>query len=135
MPDQPKGREPGKGELSPEDKTRFESRVNELGDKLGKAKAAHVQQRTGGSVLQGRGMAYGFRMASEFVAAIIVGGLLGYVFDLWLGSKPWLFLVFFVLGLAAGILNVIRGYQKMQAEIATKTGGDIGRSIKDNDDD
>jgi ATP synthase protein I len=133
MPDQPKGREPGHGELSPEDKARFEARVNELGTKLGKAKASHGPKRTGGDALQGRGMGYGFRMASEFVAAILVGGLIGFVLDRWLGTQPWLFLAFFMLGLAAGCVNVFRSYQRMQKEIAAQTGGNIGTSVKDDD--
>jgi ATP synthase protein I len=135
MPDPTKGREPGRGEMSSEDRARFESRVNELGEKLGKAKAAHVPKRTVGDATQNRGMAYGLRMASEFVAAILVGGLIGFVLDRWLGTQPWLFLLFFVLGLSAGVLNVIRGYQRMQAEIAAKTGGNIGKSVKDDEDD
>ncbi len=134
MPDEPKRREPERGALSPEDKARFEHRVEELGEKLGKAKAAHSPKRSGGDALQGRGMAYGLRMASEFVAAIIVGGLIGFVLDRWLGTQPWLFLLFFMLGLAAGVLNITRGYQRMQNEIAAKTGGNIGQSIKDDED-
>jgi ATP synthase protein I len=33
---------------------------------------------------------------------------LGFALDRWLGTWPWLFLVFFVLGAAAGVLNVYR---------------------------
>ena len=135
MPDPVKGREPVGGEMSPEDKARFENRVHDLDEKLGKAKAAQGQKATGGDALQGRGMAYGFRMASEFVAAILVGGLIGFVLDRWIGTQPWLFLLFFVLGLVAGTLNLVRGYQSMQREFAAKTGGNIGKSVKDNDDD
>jgi ATP synthase protein I len=37
-----------------------------------------------------------------------MGAGAGYVVDRWLGSSPWGFLLFFFLGVAAGILNVIR---------------------------
>ena len=84
--------------------------------------------------MRGRGMAYGMRMAAELVAAVIVGGLIGYGLDYWLGSKPWLFLLFFVLGFAAGVLNVVRAYERMQKEIAARTGGRIGKSVPDDDD-
>ena len=44
----------------------------------------------------------------SFVLAVIMGAGAGYVVDRWLGSSPWGFLLFFFLGVAAGILNVIR---------------------------
>ena len=134
MPDPEQDRKPGRGELSPEERAAFESRVDKLGDRLKKAKAEHESGRQGGDTLQGRGMAYGFRMSSELVGAIVVGGLIGYGLDRWLGTTPWLFLVFFVLGFAAGILNLLRAYQQMQGEIAARTGGNLGKSVRDDDD-
>ena len=50
----------------------------------------------------------GFRAGVEVVSALAVGVGLGLVLDRWLGTWPWLFLVFFVLGSAAGVLNVYR---------------------------
>lgn len=50
----------------------------------------------------------GFRAGVEVVSALIVGVVLGLALDRWLGTWPWLFLVFFVLGAAAGVLNVYR---------------------------
>jgi len=50
----------------------------------------------------------GFRAGVEIVAALIVGVALGWSLDRWLGTFPWLFIVFFVLGSAAGIMNVYR---------------------------
>jgi len=136
MSEPPKGRPSDKGELSPEDKARFEQRVSDLGSKIDKVqseKKAEIEARED-KVIRGRGMAYGLRMSSELVAAIIVGGLIGYGLDRWLGSTPWLFLVFFVLGFAGGILNVMRAFQRMQAEISRETGGNIGHSVPDDDD-
>ena len=78
-------------------------------------------------------MAYGMRMAAELVSAIIVGGLIGYALDAWLGTKPWLFLLFFVLGFVAGVLNVVRGYERMQKDYLARSGGRIGHSVPDDD--
>lgn len=50
----------------------------------------------------------GLRAGVEVVSALVVGIGLGYALDRWLGTWPWLFLVFFVLGSAAGVLNVYR---------------------------
>lgn len=49
-----------------------------------------------------------FRIGVELVAALAVGVGIGYGLDLWLGTKPWLMVVFFFLGAGAGILNVYR---------------------------
>lgn len=134
MSDPPKDRNPGRGELTPEERAAFQRRVDGLGDRLDRAKAAHDPGPQGGDALRGRGMAYGLRMSSELVAAILVGGLIGYGLDRWLGTTPWLFLVFFMLGFAAGILNLLRAYRQMQGEIAARTGGNLGKSIPDDDD-
>lgn len=50
----------------------------------------------------------GFRVGVEVFAALAVGVALGLGLDYWLGTKPWLFIVFFLLGGAAGVLNVMR---------------------------
>ncbi len=50
----------------------------------------------------------GFRAGVEIVSALAVGVGLGLLLDRWLGTWPWLFLLFFVLGSAAGVLNVYR---------------------------
>ncbi len=50
----------------------------------------------------------GFRAGVEVVSALIVGVVLGLLLDRWLGTWPWLFLVFFVAGSVAGVLNVYR---------------------------
>jgi ATP synthase protein I len=56
----------------------------------------------------GSAMGLGLRAASEFAAAIIVGGLIGWRLDAWLGTKPAFLIAFFMLGVAAGVWNVIR---------------------------
>ena len=44
----------------------------------------------------------------SFVFAIVIGAVCGYYLDKWLGTGPWLFLLFILFGLAAGITNVYR---------------------------
>jgi ATP synthase protein I len=50
----------------------------------------------------------GLRAGVEVVSALIVGVVIGLGLDRWLGTTPWLFLLFFVLGAAAGVSNVYR---------------------------
>ena len=56
--------------------------------------------------LSGFGMA--FRIGTELVAALAVGVGIGLLLDWWLDTAPWLLVVFFFVGAAAGILNVYR---------------------------
>ncbi len=126
------------GGLSREDRAGFEKRLSSLDDKLNKTVTPREKARkeAASSVrVSGRGMAYGMRMATELVAAVIVGGLIGYGLDYFLGTKPWLFLVFFILGFAAGIVNLMRAYKRMQADIDAQTGGYLGEDMPDSDDD
>lgn len=75
-------------------------------------KASQPRREAGGgdqrSDQSGSAMALAMRAGSEFVAAIIVGGFIGWLLDALLGTKPWLMIAFFFLGVAAGVLNVIR---------------------------
>jgi ATP synthase protein I len=56
----------------------------------------------------GRAIGLGFRVLSEFVGAIIVGALIGRGLDMWLGTTPWLLILFLGLGSAAGFRNIYR---------------------------
>src|SRR6185503_11931116 len=127
---------PGQRQMSDDERAAFEGRISELGARLDKVKAQRQAEAEAelDAEMRGRGMAYGMRMAAELVAAVIVGGAIGYGLDRWLGSTPWLFLLFFVLGFAAGVLNVVRAYEKMQKEIMARTGGRIGHSVPDDED-
>jgi ATP synthase protein I len=49
-----------------------------------------------------------FRMSSEFIAGVIAGGGLGWLFDRLLGTSPWGMIVLLMLGFCAGIYNVMR---------------------------
>lgn len=53
-------------------------------------------------------LALALRVGSEFIAAIIVGGAIGWGVDRLAGSSPWGMIVFLMLGFAAGVLNVLR---------------------------
>jgi len=57
-----------------------------------------------------------FRLGTELVAATVVGTIIGFILDNWFGTKPWFIIIFFLLGVIAGILNVFRVAKKMQEE-------------------
>ena len=57
-----------------------------------------------------------FKLGTELVAAVAVGTIIGFILDSWFDTKPWLIIIFFFLGAAAGLLNVIRTANQMQKE-------------------
>tara|TARA_Y100001970_G_scaffold280474_1_gene389526 strand:- start:795 stop:1082 length:288 start_codon:yes stop_codon:yes gene_type:complete len=57
-----------------------------------------------------------FRLGTEMVAAVLVGTIIGFILDNWFDTKPILMVVFFFIGSAAGILNVIRTAKTIQKE-------------------
>ena len=56
------------------------------------------------------------KLGTELVAAVVVGTIIGFILDNWFDTKPWFIIIFFFLGTAAGILNVIRTANRMQKE-------------------
>ena len=86
-----------------DDRDTFAKRLAEARAKQGLDKAAAEK----GALASGT-WGVGFRAGVEVVSALIVGVVLGLALDRWLGTWPWLFLVFFILGAAAGVLNVYR---------------------------
>ena len=65
---------------------------------------------------RGSFMGSAFKLGTELVAAVAVGTIIGFILDTWFDTKPWLIIIFFFLGAAAGMLNVIRTANRMQKE-------------------
>ena len=55
-----------------------------------------------------------FKMSTELVSAVVVGTIIGFILDKTFGTKPWLILIFFFVGVVAGIINVFRSAKNMQ---------------------
>ena len=59
-----------------------------------------------------------FKMSTELVAHVavgtIIGTIIGFILDKTFGTKPWLILIFFFVGVIAGIVNVFKSAKKMQ---------------------
>ena len=63
---------------------------------------------------RGTFMGNAFKLGTELVAAVAVGTIIGFILDKWFGTKPWLILLFFFVGVIAGIMNVIKSAKKLQ---------------------
>jgi len=101
--------------------------LRSLGERLD---AAEERNRARPAAPAPGGMAIAFRFTTEMVSALVVGGGIGYgidwAFDRWsaIHTRPWAMIAMFVLGAAAGILNVIRAANEINAEMAAKKDGD-----------
>jgi ATP synthase protein I len=49
----------------------------------------------------------------DLVVSTIVGGIIGYFLDGWLGTKPWFMLIFLIFGAASGFLTIYRTLERM----------------------
>ena len=102
-----------RGTMAPEDREAIKQRSDALGQRLNEAKHRKYGPAGGSGATDGanRGEAMGraLRVSAELIGGIVVGSAIGWFLDGWLGlEKPWFFVLFFLLGASAGILNVIR---------------------------
>ena len=90
----------------PED---FKTRLKIAKSKIKKQVQSDIEKK-------GSFMGSAFKLGTELVAAVAVGTIIGFILDSWFDTKPWLIIIFFFLGAAAGMLNVIRTANQMQKE-------------------
>ena len=106
-----------------------DGRLADIGKRLERARG----RRGEAPDAQARGSAMGtaFRISSELVVGLVVGGLIGWQIDRWLDTLPVFLLLFFILGAAAGIWNVIRTALAMQPDSGQpETGGEQAAAKK-----
>ena len=82
--------------------------LQRLGDRLASANRPSENDSGPRQHADASAMARGFRLSTELVAGVVVGALIGWLLDRWLGISPWGLIVFLLLGFAAGVLNVMR---------------------------
>ena len=87
---------------------------DDLKTRLKIAKSKIKTQFLSESEKKGAFMGNAFKLSTELVAAVGVGTIIGFILDNWFGTKPWLILIFFFVGVIAGILNVIRSAKNIQ---------------------
>ena len=88
-------------------KDQFKTRLEIAKNKI--LKKSNISKQSSSSNL---GIA--FKMSTEMVAAVVVGTIIGFILDKTFGTKPWLILIFFFVGVIAGIVNVFKSAKKMQ---------------------
>ena len=88
-------------------KDSFKTRLKIAKNKINKSNNIQKNQKTSS-------FGAAFKMSTELVAAVVVGTIIGFILDNWFGTKPWLILIFFFVGVVAGIINVFRSAKNMQ---------------------
>ena len=94
--------------------------LREFGERLDKARAASqgpLSKAPDDAPSTSTALAFGWRVGLELVGAIVVAELIGWAIDKWLGTRPWGMVVFFFLGVAAGMLNVYRAVTGLGAAV------------------
>lgn len=90
-----------------------DDKLADFDKRLGRAKGRRGDAPE--ATARGNAMGRAFRISSELVVGIFVGALIGWQLDKWLDTSPVFLLLFFLLGAAAGIWNVIRVALEMQS--------------------
>jgi len=78
----------------------------ELAVRDGKVRDEERAEVNADQTRKGYGMA--MKISSEFISAIVVGAILGYLFDYFVGTGPWGMIIMLLIGFCAGVLNVMR---------------------------
>ena len=96
----------------PPPETSAEERLTKLKQSIAQGAArreqANTEAKADAPTGDGLAMSAGFRVATELVANVCVGALIGWQFDRWAGTSPILLLVFLLLGVASGFWSVYR---------------------------
>ncbi|MBC6402476.1 MAG: AtpZ/AtpI family protein [Hyphomonadaceae bacterium] len=82
--------------------------IDALADRLDAARRKHLKPDEKPT----SAMALGFKYATEFTVATLVGAALGFGIDKLVGTSPWGLLAGLVLGLCAGVREIILSAQK-----------------------
>ena len=95
----------------------------DLAARLSRARARDGDNGGGGPP---GGIGIAVRVGIELTATLAVGVGIGWFLDRWLGTGPWLMVVFFFLCAAAGVLNVYRAGKNMGLAPGTQAPAEAG---------
>lgn len=89
-------------------------RLKDLSSRLAAGKSQKAEEAKPNMQYQGAASySKGYRLLSEFIAGVLVGGLVGYGLDYVVGTLPLFLIIFLLAGFGAGILNMSRAANRM----------------------
>ena len=83
--------------------------------KIAKKNIKNIKKENSGSNAASLGKA--LKISTELVASVVVGSTIGFLLDNWFDTKPLLTICFFIMGVAAGILNVFKSAKRMHKKL------------------
>ena len=101
-------------------KRQNDNRLDKLEERIKSAKVKTQKNEISTNQPNSKIIGLGMRVALEMVAAIGVSGIIGWYIDKALDSKPWFFLVFLLLGIAAGLKSVLKVIKIIELEDKNK---------------
>lgn len=101
-------------------------RLDDLDEKIKALKGKHAPKERGSLSGVGGGEA-AWRMVMELVVGMGLGLAIGYGLDVVFGTKPFLMIIFVLLGFIAGIKTMLR----TAAELGKQAGSDPGNEKRD----
>lgn len=91
----------------PSDSQDFDTRLRDLKKRYSDDDDIPIRPRN-------EGMGVGMRMATDMVAGVLVGLFIGYNLDVFFATKPLFLLIFMIIGMVSGIVNVIRTAKRLE---------------------
>ena len=88
-------------------------KIKEIGTRLQIEKKKIKKTEKNGQGSNAASMGNALKISTELVASVVVGSTIGFILDGWFDTKPLLTIIFFFMGVAAGILNVFRSAKKI----------------------
>ena len=105
-----------RGSRGEPDYSDIKRRLDKLGGELNQVKGRNSARPGGRRSARSKAMGFAFRLATELVAGVFVGGLSAFGLDRLFGTAPILLIVCLLFGVAGGLLNSVRAAQQMQKD-------------------
>jgi ATP synthase protein I len=93
------------------------------------------EAKNGPDTTEGSAAGLAMRAVSELLVGLVVCMVGGYYLDRYFGTRPWIMIGLMPLGLAAGVMNVMRLSNSKQANEIMGGSGPMPPSVKDDDED
>jgi ATP synthase protein I len=124
-----------RGAAGGSDADRLSKRLRDLSERISAESVEQAPPKAPDAGDQGSRYGIVFRLASEFVAAVLVGAGLGWLLDRFAGTSPFGLIILLLLGFGAGILNMARTSQRMATGEAASNAAASPPLDEDDDDD
>lgn len=88
-----------------------QSPLDKLESRLERVREARKKEERPGRPVSGKAVGLAFRILTELIVGVLVGATLGWFLDNWLGTAPWLMILFFALGFVTSLRNIYSAWR------------------------